>query len=259
MGLKLYPEENIQAIATAIRGKNGLSTQYKTSEMAAAITAIPAGGLQHVSKLYEHTFYLKDTGYSTWTPSGTASAIISGASAGTFTATDIATTPYIYRTLVEFVAVYNTGTSPAKGMLLKVVGANWNFVGRRSSNLTNIQSSTLNYNLVETLATSWQSHYYSTASATSIASGTSYGIYPANVAGTVSSTSVASPTITVNYPTINARTSSTYFSTTMAGAIDQTNSYIKMRTDVYKVLSGYSRNNVWLELDSVFNNGMPTA
>ena len=44
MGLKLYPEENIQAIATAIRGKNGLSTQYKTSEMAAAITAIPTGG-----------------------------------------------------------------------------------------------------------------------------------------------------------------------------------------------------------------------
>ena len=44
MGLKLYPEENIQAIANAIRGKNGASTQYKTSQMAAAITAIPTGG-----------------------------------------------------------------------------------------------------------------------------------------------------------------------------------------------------------------------
>ena len=40
MAQKLYEESNIQAIADAIRGKNGLSDTYKTSEMAAAITAI---------------------------------------------------------------------------------------------------------------------------------------------------------------------------------------------------------------------------
>ena len=44
MAQKLYEESNIQAIANAIRGKNGLSDTYKTSEMAAAITAIPSGG-----------------------------------------------------------------------------------------------------------------------------------------------------------------------------------------------------------------------
>lgn len=44
MAQKLYEETNIQAIAQAIRDKNGLTTTYKTSEMAAAIAAIPSGG-----------------------------------------------------------------------------------------------------------------------------------------------------------------------------------------------------------------------
>lgn len=43
MALKLYPEENIQSIASAIRTKNGLSTSYTTSQMAQAIIDIPSG------------------------------------------------------------------------------------------------------------------------------------------------------------------------------------------------------------------------
>lgn len=41
---KLYEEGNIQAIADAIRAKNGTNAKYKTSEMASAISAIEAGG-----------------------------------------------------------------------------------------------------------------------------------------------------------------------------------------------------------------------
>lgn len=41
---KLYEEQNIQNIANAIREKNGTTTKYKTSEMAAAIRAIQSGG-----------------------------------------------------------------------------------------------------------------------------------------------------------------------------------------------------------------------
>lgn len=44
MAKKLYEEADIQAIANAIRGKNGLTDTYKTSEMAAAITNLPASG-----------------------------------------------------------------------------------------------------------------------------------------------------------------------------------------------------------------------
>lgn len=43
MANKLYEEASVEAIAQAIRTKNGLSTTYKIGEMAAAILAIPAG------------------------------------------------------------------------------------------------------------------------------------------------------------------------------------------------------------------------
>ena len=44
MAQKLYEESNIQAIADAIREKNGETTTYKPSEMADAISAITTGG-----------------------------------------------------------------------------------------------------------------------------------------------------------------------------------------------------------------------
>lgn len=44
MANKLYEENDIQAIANAIRGKNGSTDTYKVSEMATAIEGIPSGG-----------------------------------------------------------------------------------------------------------------------------------------------------------------------------------------------------------------------
>lgn len=44
MAKKLYEESNIQAIANAIRSKNGETTAYKVSEMANAIKSISSGG-----------------------------------------------------------------------------------------------------------------------------------------------------------------------------------------------------------------------
>ena len=43
MAMKLYNDTDIQAIADAIRGKNGLSDTYTPSQMASAISAIPTG------------------------------------------------------------------------------------------------------------------------------------------------------------------------------------------------------------------------
>ena len=44
MANKLYEENDVAAIATAIRNKNETSNTYKVSQMAAAIDAIPTGG-----------------------------------------------------------------------------------------------------------------------------------------------------------------------------------------------------------------------
>ena len=67
MAQKLYEENNIQAIANAIRGKNGLTNTYKTSEMAAAITAIPSGGGDLPEELYKYTGNLTNKfAYGAW-------------------------------------------------------------------------------------------------------------------------------------------------------------------------------------------------
>ena len=44
MARVLVNESNLQSIANAIRGKNGLSDTYTPSQMASAISAIPTGG-----------------------------------------------------------------------------------------------------------------------------------------------------------------------------------------------------------------------
>lgn len=51
MAKKLYKESNIQAIADAIREKNGTEATYKVSEMAAAIREISTGGINEVTQL----------------------------------------------------------------------------------------------------------------------------------------------------------------------------------------------------------------
>ena len=43
MANKLYEESSIQAIATAIRGKNGSSDTYTVAQMGPAIANIPTG------------------------------------------------------------------------------------------------------------------------------------------------------------------------------------------------------------------------
>lgn len=55
MAQKLYEESNIQDIANAIRSKNGLTTTYKPSEMAAAISAISGGGGSNEKAIVEKT------------------------------------------------------------------------------------------------------------------------------------------------------------------------------------------------------------
>lgn len=48
MANKLYEEASVQAIADAIRGKNGATTKYKIGEMAAAIEGLGTGGKIYV-------------------------------------------------------------------------------------------------------------------------------------------------------------------------------------------------------------------
>ena len=68
MAQKLYEESNIQAIADAIRGKNGLTNTYKTSEMAAAITAIEGGGAIEALDITSNGTYTAPEGVDGYSP-----------------------------------------------------------------------------------------------------------------------------------------------------------------------------------------------
>lgn len=69
MGNKLYEENDVAAIATAIRTKNGSSNTYTVSQMAAAVEAIPTSGIISVTSVAINTYsgttqtmYLKPDG-----------------------------------------------------------------------------------------------------------------------------------------------------------------------------------------------------
>lgn len=55
MGQKFYNEADVQAIASAIRGKNGTQNTYTVSQMAAAVGAIPTGVSNCVTATYTCT------------------------------------------------------------------------------------------------------------------------------------------------------------------------------------------------------------
>lgn len=61
MAKRLYNEENIQAIANAIREKNGSTDTYKVSEMAEAIDNIITDG-NRLPNIYQEVEYIESTG-----------------------------------------------------------------------------------------------------------------------------------------------------------------------------------------------------
>ena len=58
---KIYEETNIQAIADAIRAKNGTTTTYKVSEMADAIQSIESGGSGFWDEDFVKAFIQRDS------------------------------------------------------------------------------------------------------------------------------------------------------------------------------------------------------
>ena len=217
-------------------------------------TSTGGNGLVHVGTLPTEIVALADTAYATWTPSTTATAVVATATAGTFVASSVADNDYYSRVRVYADLKYKSGTSTAKGMFRKMVAENWYAITRRASNRANLDSSTRNSNVAESITNTWIIEYYNSGWVGAYSS--SYGFYTANSAPTLSSTSSASPTVTVKRPIINARCNSTYFSTAMAGNIDQDASTIKFVYDIYRAESGYMRKMLHESFMDMWNNGL---
>ena len=215
-------------------------------------------GFEYLGQLYDHTWKLSDTGFNTWTPSSAAKAILTGADANTFVATDLANNEYWSQWHIEINVVYNSGTAVAKAMLNRVIGQTWHTITRRASNITNLDAGTKNTNIADSLLIIWIEHYATSATAWTVAYSPSYGLYPASVTPALSSTAT-SPTVTVKYPTIYARTSSTYMTAAMANAMDKDKSTIRMVCDIWRSTNvGYRKSLIYDQLIDQWQNGLPS-
>ena len=210
--------------------------------------------LVHIATLTSLSFKLSATDFNTWTPSTTEKQILTAQTAGTFTATNVASHDYFVRVRGYVDVQYVSGTSTAKGMFQKDCIENWYCITRRSSNNANLNSKTRNNNYAESVTNTYLSKYYNSGWIALFSS--SYGIYPKNTAHALSSTTAASPTVTVKTPGIYAKCNATYFSTGMAANVDKDASTIKFKFDIYRADVGYIRRTINNSLMDMYVDGL---
>lgn len=208
---------------------------------------------EFVSEIYApHEFALEDTSFNGWTPSTTAKAIKATATAGTFSA-DFSQYEYMLKWLCEADLVYAEDTT-AKARTERMSAVICQILLRRPNSLANIQADNFAGNACVTARTSALMEYYNASGSHTYTWAASYGIYAGATAATFSSATATSTTVTVKTPAWNARCSTTYFSTTVAKAVDQTNSKFRMKCDLYRFKVGSPERSITNELVDLFNN-----
>lgn len=184
---------------------------------------------------------LKDTNFDTWTPSTTAATVVASQTLSTasqkYVATDLLVDGgynYINVWNMKLPVVY-TGSPTNKALPVFSCGLLIQSMFRRYSSFANLLDGNLNNGVTaqQTLATF--ERYYNSSGSLTYTNGASYGFYFANVAPTLSSATAQSPTITLKTPTMSARCSTTYLSTTNAGLVDKENTKLTITCKVYRV------------------------
>lgn len=189
--------------------------------------------------VYSQEVALADTDYATWTASTTAKAIQATANVGTFSA-DMVNYEYIIKW--EFYTdVVHTASATLKAMPKQEVAEIYQIIFRRPASLANVTAKNFVTNVCATEYTAPYLRYYNTSGTDTFTYAVSYGFYPAATAATFSSTTSDTPTVTIKRPTLNARCNTTYFATTRASGVDQTNTILKLRCKLYrmKIHSGF--------------------
>ena len=210
---------------------------------------------EHVSEVYAATTTaLSSTSFKSWEPSSTAKSIKSAVNAGTFVA-DMVNYEYLLRWRYEFDAVYPAGTSMVSAPERECAEI-WQVIMRRPSTLANLGTATFDGNVCITMQTVPLNVYYNASGKHTYTYAVSYGVYPAAAAATFSSTSSDTPTVTMKTPSVSARCSDTYFSTTTASVIDQDNSKFKIKGDLYRMRAGATERIWYGNIVDIYNNGI---
>lgn len=191
------------------------------------------------AELVEADYYtwsgtLANTTYSSWTPGTSATSILSTTNAKTFVA-DMTKYEYMLEWVWDVETAWPTGQTMSY-CPMRNFGTMYQTVMRRPYGLDNFASQNWAYNYCtnDYTASGYLIYYNSGKNLTWTT--TQYGIYVSGLtAAGVSSTSSNTPTITPKRPVVSARCNSSYFTTTRAGQVDQANTTIKIKMNLYRM------------------------
>ena len=189
---------------------------------------------EFMSQFYTWSGTLNDTTYSSWTPSTTAGSILATVNCPTFKP-DMTKYEYMLEWLWDVETAWPSGQTMTY-CPVRNYGAMYQVVMRRPYGLQNFADENWAYNYVtnDYTASGYLIYYNSSKNLTWTT--TQYGIYvSALTAAGVSSTSSNTPTITPKRPVVSARCNASYFTTTRAGQVDQTNTTIKIVGNLYRM------------------------
>ena len=189
---------------------------------------------EKVGNIYSASYVLKDTGYNGWTPSTTAKAIVTTENVSPTVSVNLAAYEYYIRWLFDANIVYASGTT-MKAAIIREVEEMWQVLAKRPSSLANIGSDNWNGNNCSTFFTAGLTDYYSSSGSRTYTWSASYGLYIGATAATFANSTSDSTTVTIKTPAINARCSSTYFSTTRGTQVDQDNTKMALKGELWRV------------------------
>lgn len=253
----ITPSKTTQTIipaGTYLRGAQTIDTipsQYY--DMSGAMAWLGKDAELIDDAVYSKTDTLANTNFNTWTPSTTATTIVSSATAKTFVA-DLENYEYYLLWDCACDMDYTNASPTLKAHFLFSRCYLVQQIAKRPSTFANIQANNFDGNACTSLYTSNFLRYYGTTTGSVTYSwAASYGIYFGATNATFSNTTSNTPTVTIKTPTVSARCSTTYFSTSNAAKVNQTKSTWSISGKLYRVKKEGIIRNIYDHVVSLIN------
>ena len=189
---------------------------------------------EKLGDIYTADYTLDETGFATWTPSTTAAAIVAAKTLTDTLAADMDAYEYYLRWKFDADVAYKSGTT-MKYTTTRELEELWQVIAKRPSSLDNVASDSFNGNNCSTYFTAGLTVYNNSSGVETYTWSASYGLYLSATAATFSNSTSDTPTVTIKTPAINARCSGTYFSTARAVDVDQPNTKLALRGELWRV------------------------
>lgn len=197
---------------------------------------------------------LDDTPYASWTPSTTALVLVASENK---TARAINTGDYDYYIRWRFTAdiAYNAGAT-MKAAPIRQASEVCQAIIKRPSTLTNLQIPTFTGNGCVTFITAPIMDYYNSSGTHTLTYSASYGFYVSVVAATFSNSTSDTPNLTIKTPSISVKCNSSYFATARGAEVDQKNSVIKLKGELWRMKRGNAVEAMYQNAVDLYNNGI---